>query len=171
MKFNYKKNLKLIVLLLSSLMIAMVSAQIYNYMYIDGSVTFTSGTGLKWIKGADAPAGTTIAGATVTLPFTAQNGTTANYTYCLYVKNLDASTHSVLISVTNDATASYYDEFNMFIFNNATSTQIDVINVLTTDSYSGTIGVSAAWYLTFEVGAKSTTTSGSDTFDIQLRYE
>jgi hypothetical protein len=140
-------------------------------MYIDGSVTFTTGTGLKWVEGTDAPASTSIAGSTATLPFTAKNGTTANYTYCLYLQNLDSSNHSLLISVTNDATASYYDEFNMFIFNNATEASIDVINILTTDSYSGNITASAVWRLTFEVGAKSTSTTGSDTFDIQFRYE
>ncbi|NWF86447.1 hypothetical protein HXY32_01315 [Candidatus Bathyarchaeota archaeon] len=171
MKFNYKKSLKFVTMLVTALLIAIVSAQIYNYMYIDGSVSFTTGTGLKWVQGADAPSGTSIAGATVTLPFTARNGTVANYTYCLYLQNLDNSSHSILISVTNDATASYYNEFNMFIFNNATGTQIDVVNLLTTDSYSGTVGALAVWRLTFEVYTKSTTTSGSDTFDIQFRYE
>jgi len=171
MKINYKKNLKFVTLLITALLIATVSAQVYNYMYIDGSVSFTTGTGLKWIEGADAPSGTSIAGATVNLPFTARNGTTANYTYCLYIQNLDNSTHSLLISVTNDATAGYYDEFNMFVFNNVTGTQIDVINLLTSDSYSGTMGALAVWRLTFEIAAKSTQTSGSDTFDIQFRYE
>jgi len=171
MKFNYKKSLKFLTLLITALIIATVSAATYSYMYIDGSVSFTSGTGLKWIEGTDAPSGTSIAGSTVTLPFTAQNGTTTNYAHCLYIQNLDASNHSLLIDVTTGATASYYDEFNMFIFNNATGTQIDVIDILTTDSYSGNITASAIWRLTFEVGAKTTSTSGSDNFDLQFRYE
>jgi hypothetical protein len=171
MKINYKRSLKFVTLLIASLLIASASATVYNYMYINGTVTFGTGTGLRWNKGIDAPSGTTIAGASVTLPFTAKNGTTANYTYCLYVQNLDASSHPILISVTNDATAGYYDEFNMFIFNNATGTQIDVIDLLTSDSYTGTVAASAIWRLTFEVAAKSTQTSGNDAFIIEFRYE
>jgi hypothetical protein len=171
MKINYKRNLKFVTLLIASLLVATASATVYNYMYINGSVSFGTGTGLRWNKGSDAPSGTTIAGASVTLPFTAKNGTTANYTYCLYVQNLDSSAHPILISVTNDATAGYYDEFNMFIFNNATGTQIDVIDLLTSDSYTGSVDASAIWRLTFEIAAKSTQISGSDTFSLQFRYE
>jgi hypothetical protein len=171
MKFNYKKNLKFVTLIIASLLIATASAAVYNYIYIDGSVTFTSGTGLKWIEGPDAPASTSISGSTVTLPFTVQNGSTTNYTYCLLVQNLDASDHPIVINVTDDATASYYIEFNMFIFNNATGTQIDVLNLLTSDSYSGTIIASATWHLTFEIVAEPTSTSGSDAFYVQFRYE
>jgi hypothetical protein len=169
MKFNYKKSLKFVTLIIASLLIATASAAIYNYMYIEGSVTFTSGTGLKWIKGADAPPSTSIAGSTVTLPFTVQNGSVTNYTACLYVQNLDASPHSLNITVTTSATDSYYVEFNMFLFY-ANQTQIDVLNVLTSDSYTGSIGASATWRLTFEIVAEPTSTSGSDTFNLQFTY-
>jgi hypothetical protein len=171
MKFNYKRSLKFVTLIISALLIATVSAATYNYIYINGSVTFTSGTGLKWIEGPDAPTSTSIAGSIVTLPFTIQNGSTTNYTYCLLIENLDASDHPIVVSVTTSATASYYDAFNMFIFNNATGTQVDVLDLLTTDSYSGTISASATWHLTFEIVAKSSSTSGSDAFYVQFRYE
>ena len=171
MNMNYKKSLKIVTLLITALLIATASAAVYNYMYIVGSVSFTTGTGLKWIKGADAPASTSIAGATVTLPFAARNGTTANYTYCLYIQNLDSSTHPLVINVTTYPIASYYDKFNIFLFDNATGTQIKVMHLLTTDSYSGTIDVLAVWRLTFEIAAKSTKTTGSDIFNIQFRYE
>jgi hypothetical protein len=171
MKLNYKKNLKFVTLLITALLIATASATVYNYIYINGSVTFTSGTGLKWIEGPDAPTSTSILGSIVTLPFTVQNGSTTNYTYCLLVQNLDASDHPLLISVTTEANSSYYDEFNIFVFNNATGTQIDMLNLLTNDSYSGTISASATWHLTFEIIAKSTSTTGSDAFYVQFRYE
>lgn len=171
MKLNYKKNLKFVTLLITALLIATASAAVYNYIYIDGSVNFTSGTGLEWIEGPDAPTGTSISGSIVTLPFTAQNGSTTNYTYCLLVHNLDTSDHPLLISVTTEANPSYYDEFNMFIFNNATGTQIDMLNLLTNDSYSGTISDSATWHLTFEIITKSTSTTGSDEFYVEFRYE
>jgi hypothetical protein len=171
MKFNYKKNLKFVTLLIAALLIATASAAVYNYIYINGSVTFTTGTGLKWIEGPDAPATTSIAGSIVDLPFTVQNGSTTNYTYCLLIQNLDASDHPLVIDVTTAATSGYYDEFNMYIFDNGTGTQIDMLDLLTTDSYSGTISASATWHLTFEILAKPTSTSGSDAFYVQFRYE
>jgi len=172
MKAYKKKILKLVTLLMTSLMIGYASAATYKYLYIDGSVSFTTGTGLRWVEGSDAPASTSISGTTVTIPFQVQNGTPTNFTYCLYLENLDASSHSILINVTNDATSSYYDEFNIFIFDNDTDTYIATLNVLDgTSSYDGTISGSAIWRLTFEITAKSTTTSGSDEFDLQFRYE
>ena len=172
MKGYKKKVLKLMTLLMTSLMIGYASAATYKYLYIDGSVSFTTGTGLKWVEGSDAPTSTSISGTTVTIPFTVQNGTPTNFTYCLYLQNLDATNHSILINVTNDATSSYHDEFNIFIFDNNTGTHIATLDVLNgTSSYSGNIDASAIWRLTFEITAKSTATSGSDEFDLQFRYE
>ncbi|MBS7633427.1 hypothetical protein KEJ15_07430 [Candidatus Bathyarchaeota archaeon] len=168
---TYRKVIKILSLLITSALIATVSAATYKYMYIDGSVTISTTTGLKWVEGSDAPSGTSIAGSTVTLPLSVQNGTPINFTYCLYLQNLDTTAnHSLLISVTNDANTTLYDEFNIFIFNNASGSYIDTINVLTTDSCSGSILTSEVWRLTFEVAAKASA-SGTDTFDIQVRYE
>jgi len=54
MKMNYKKTLKFVTLIITSLLIATVSAQIYRYMYIDGSVTISSAK-MIWILGDNAP--------------------------------------------------------------------------------------------------------------------
>jgi len=169
-KINYRKIFKFATLLLTAMLIATVSAATYKYMYIDGSVTISTTTGLKWVEGTDAPSGTSIAGSTVTLPLTAQNGTPTNFTYCLYLQNLDASDHPVVINITSAANSTLYDEFNLMIFNNSTEAHIDTLIVTTTDSYSGTITSSTVWRLTFEVSAKASS-SGSDTFDVQFRYE
>jgi hypothetical protein len=170
MKENYRKIFKFATLLLTAMLIATVSAATYKYMYIDGSVSISTTTGLKWVKGIDAPSGTSIAGSTVTLPLTVQNGTTINFTHCLYLENLDAFNHSVVIDITSAADSGLYDEFNLMIFNNSTEAHIDTLIVTTTDSYSGNITDNALWRLTFEVAA-TPSASGSDTFDVQFRYE
>ncbi len=59
-----KKSLKIVGLLIASLILATVSAQVYSYMYINGSATIT-GSELVWAAGENAPAGTTIDGHTV----------------------------------------------------------------------------------------------------------
>jgi len=67
MKTNYKKLLKLSVLIVSSLLIATASATIYDYMYISGKVGVYV-LGLKWTEGADATnAGVQISGVTAVL--------------------------------------------------------------------------------------------------------
>jgi len=172
MNVNYKKSLKLVTLLLSSLLIATVSAQAYRFMYIEGTVTITQGTGLGWVKGDAASAGTSIYGSTATVDLPIGNGTIANFTHYLYLKELDSSGFSVVINITDAATASLYESngFNMTICDNSTQALIDTLDVLTTDSYSGSIGADVVWHITFEV-ATTTDASGSDSFDIQFRYE
>lgn len=66
-KINWRKSTKFVTLLLSSLLIATVSATIYNYMFLDSEIGVQV-IDLKWRDGADnATAGTQIAEATATL--------------------------------------------------------------------------------------------------------
>jgi len=67
MKINYKKSAKLIILLISTLLIATASASIYNYMYQNATIG-VEGMTLEWVSGADgSSAGTQINGVTCTL--------------------------------------------------------------------------------------------------------
>ena len=172
MEMKHKKILKMIALLISSLLIAVVSAQAYRFMYIEGTVTITQGAGMGWVKGDEASAGTSISGSTATVDLPIGNGTIANFTHYLYLEELDSSGFSVVINITDAATASLYESngFNMTISDNSTQTVIDTLDVLTTDSYSGSIGADDVWHITFEL-ATATDASGSDSFDIQFRYE
>jgi hypothetical protein len=66
-KIRSRKALKLLGLLISSLLIATVSAQVYNYMFLNATIGVEGAT-LQWTLGEDnATAGTQIAGATATL--------------------------------------------------------------------------------------------------------
>lgn len=67
MKFNYKKSLKFVTLLITALLIATVSAAIYDYMYLNAEVG-VEGMSLAWVSGDDGTdAGTSISGVTATL--------------------------------------------------------------------------------------------------------
>ena len=171
MQINNRKAAKLITLTISALLIATVSAQSYRYLFINGTVTFTSGKGLTWIVGNSEA---TIDGSTATLPLTVSNGSVAVFTEVLYLKNLDGSTpHDVDISVTNTATGSNYETngFNVTIINNATGVTLDKLDATTTDTYSGNISGGGQWDITIEISTTPTATEGTDDFAIQFTYE
>lgn len=173
MKINYKRSIKFVTLLITALLIATVSAQVYRYMYIDGSVSVGTAK-LVWIKGPDAPSSATVTGSTVTMPFDVEPGTPQNFTYCLYLNNSDTADHNMTISVTTAVTADF-DEFKIHIYINSTQTFVDTLDVTTSDSYetyTGNSPLSAgeAYRMTFEL-APSTTASGSYDFDIEVEYE
>jgi hypothetical protein len=173
LKMEYKKSLKLVTLLITALIIATVSAQVFRYMYIDGSVTVGAAK-LVWIKGSEAPSGATVTGSTVTMPINAEPGTPQNITDCLYLKNSDTVAHNMTISVTT-AVTSDFDEFKIHIYINSTDTFADTLDVTTSDSYetytgNNPLSAGEAYRMAFEL-TPSTTASGSYDFDIQVEYE
>jgi hypothetical protein len=177
MNLNYKKSAKILLLLLSSILIASVSAQVYSYMYIQGTGEATT-TGLRWVVGADAPTGTTISGSTVTaLPLTTNEGNPRNYTDCLHIQNLDAAeSHDFSITITSSTgNASNWQEFNLVLFNATTGgTQQAVLDVLTQGaSVTGlTIPQSATWGILFELIPIANPMTGQQiVFTVQLTYE
>jgi len=173
MKIDYKKSLKLVTLLITALLIATASAQVFRYMYIDGSVTVGAAK-LVWIKGSEAPSGATVTGSTVTMPIDAEPGTPQNITYCLYLNNSDTADHNMTISVTTAVTTDF-DEFKIHIYINSTQTFVDTLDVTSSDSYetytgNNPLSAGEAYRMAFEL-APSTTASGSYDFDIQVEYE
>ena len=176
MKTNIKRTLKFVTLLITSLLIATVSAQVYTYLYIDGSVTIGTEK-LIWIKGADAPADATISGGTVTMDLDVQPGYKQNFTECLFLKNQDTSAHNLTINVTTSVSSSTFDSFKIYIYENSTSSwqHVATLDVTTSDSYetyTGNTPLTAGGFyrFTFEVAAK-TGASGTVNFDIEVRYE
>lgn len=174
MNINYKKSLRSITLLITALLIATVSAQVYRYMYIDGSVTVGTAK-LEWVKGSEAPSGATITGSTVTMPIDAEPGTPQNITYCLYLNNIDTVAHNMTISVTTTVPVADFDEFKIHIYINSTQTFVDTLDVTTSDSYetytgNNPLSAGEAYRMAFEL-APSTTASGSYDFDIHVEYD
>ena len=173
MNMNYKKGLKLVTLLITALLIATASAEIYNYMYINGTGTITT-TGLRWGIGPDAPAGTTVSGPTVTVALTTNEGNPRNYTQCLNVTNLDdALTHSFNITVSSSTgDIGNFTEFKLVLFN-ASNAEVAVLDLLAQGSTATflTIGTSEVWPILFElVPIASPTPNAQVTFEVTLVY-
>ena len=170
-----RKCLKLLTLLISSLLIATVSAQIYNYMYIQGSGQVTTGEGLKWELGSDLPTpAPTITGPTVSgLDLTTNDGTKRNYTDCLHLVNQDVSAHTFNITVTTSSGDwTDFTEFNLVLFN-ASGSQQAVLNLKTLDEVTGlSIPGSATWTVLFElIPIPAATGTPVGTFEVTLTYE
>jgi len=176
MNMNYKKTLKFVTLLITSLLIATVSAQTYVYMYINGSVTIGSEQ-LVWIAGASAPGDISIAGGTVTLDLDVQPGVDQNFTECLFLKNQDIADHNLTINITTAVSTGTFDSFYADIYENSTSSwvYVDTLDITNSadgyETYTGTPLISGGFYrFTFAVKAK-TGTSGTHDFDLKVTYE
>ncbi len=175
-KIKSSKALKLLGLLLSSLLIATVSAAVYNYMYIQGSGLASTATGLKWALGADLPSpGPTIVGYTVTnLNFTT-GASPVNYTDCLHIDNQDTGESHQFNLKTKASWGGWsdYSEFNLVVFN-ATSggTQQAVLDLTTQGATTAnmTIPASGTWGILFEIIPIASPTATAVYFEVELTY-
>jgi hypothetical protein len=172
MNVKFKKSLKFITLLVMALLIATVSATIYNYMYIAGSGQITT-TGLSWALGNDAPGAASVSGPTATIPMTTNLGNPRNYTDCLHLINQDGTAHSFNITVTTSTgDAADFTEFNLVLFN-AAGTEVEVLDLLTQGAATSTqsIGGSETWQILFElIPIESPTTGHEVDFTLTLIY-
>jgi hypothetical protein len=175
MKVNYRKSLKLVTLLITSIIIASVSATTYTYMYINsGTISITTG-GLQWIRGPDANAGTTISGNAVTgLALDVLNGTEQFFNSTLYIKNTDPSNpHAFSINATSSSGAtSDFNYMNLQLYDNSTNSYKTQIDLLTVGSSAAglTILASGVWRVSIHTSAKAGFTSGTVTFTVKLAY-
>ncbi len=177
MNINYKKTAKIIALLLSSLLIAAVSAQVYNFMYIQGSGVASTAKGLKWELGLNLPSpAPTIVGYTVTNLNFSTGASPTNYTDCLHIVNQDTSEdHTFNLRVkTSYGGWTDYSEFNLVLFNAITGgEQQAVLNLKTQGAQTAdmTILASASWGILFEIIPIASPTGTKAFFEIELTYE
>jgi len=171
MKINHKKSLKFVTLLITSLLIATVSAQVYRYMYIDGSITVTSAK-MIWILGGEAPPDASISGSTAILDFDVEEGTPANFSNVLFLKNDNASGFFIYnITVTHAVASTDFQRAKMHIYQNWTGSwqfvnTLDLTNA--TDFYSSSLYFGKYLEMRFEINA--TISTGTIPFDIQVEY-
>lgn len=173
MKINIKKSLKFITLLVTSIVIATVSAQTYTYMFMEGSISIGTQK-IVWIK-----EGQEISGDTVTMSFTVEPEVVKSVNGSLYLKNKDTADHNLTITVTDAVTGSNFKVCKIYIYDNFTQsgqwTFVDVLDVETlNDEYSTYTDnkplVDGGYYrFDFEIEAEST--ASSDSFKITVRYE
>jgi len=170
-----RKCLKLLTLLISSLLIATASAQIYNYMYIQGTGQVTTTEGLKWVLGADLPTPPpTIDGPTVIgLGLTTYDGTKRNYTDCLHLVNQDLSAHTFSIKVTTSSGVwTDFLEFNLVLFDDLGAEQ-PILDLKTQDNEITGLSISgsATWTVLFElIPIPAATGIPVGTFEVTLTY-
>jgi hypothetical protein len=167
-----KKSQKLLFLLFTSLLIGVVSAQVYSYMYIQGSGTITTG-GLAWQLGSTAPGGTSIQGYTVkNLNLTIQKNNFKNFTDCLRLINNDATSHTFsLASAVTAGNTTKFTTFNLAVYQSggARITKISIKNQQSASSL--TIQGSETLYIRFEVDPLTDETSGYMAFTVTLTYD
>jgi len=174
MKMNYKKSLKFVTLLITSLLIGLVSAATYKYMNIDGSTSIITQK-LVWIK-----AGSEQSGDTVTMTLDVEPDIPTDFNDTLYLKNKDNANHNLTMTVTTIVTAADFDYYYVYIYENftipGTWTLVDYLNIETLDDQYSTYDLNEplqlSSYYKLDFGIKSTlTATGSYSFDITVRYE
>ena len=177
-KMPAKKSAKFLILLLTSMLIATVSAQVYSYMFIEGSGGVSTGTGLAWELGSSAPGAASIDGNTAkNVNMTVNDGNSRNYTDCLHIVNQDGVAHNFSIEVTKSPSTALdkanFTKFNLVLFDASNVTQA-VLDLKTQGSNATglTIPASATWRVLFELVPISTPTNGAKVvFEVKLTYE
>lgn len=175
MRINFKKTAKLVMLLISTLLIASASAAIYNYMYQDASIS-VEGMALAWINGADnATAGTQIDGVTSSLTNLKgpPNGTRV-YGDPVRLNNTGATsvTFDLMIDQVTGDTAEM-DSITVRLYNVTNSASMGNLTVWSggatgTDLTSLSITANTQWKLQWEIKWKSSATI-SHTVDANLK--
>jgi hypothetical protein len=170
MNAKYKKSLKIVTLLITAILIATASAQIYSYMYIHGSATI-SGSELVWTLGENAPTGADITGHTVNdMNFSVPQNTFKNFTDALEITNNNATsiTFGLAADVTGGSTADF-TTLDLVVYDSAGT--IDSLYVLTEGTATGiSIDASETLYIRFEIDPLTDATTGDVAFTITLTY-
>jgi hypothetical protein len=169
-KMPAKKSAKFLILLLTSMLIATVSAEVYRYMYIDGSIT-VGGARLIWILGTDAPGDASIAGSTLIMDLDVEQGTPLNFTEAAFLKNNSTSAANINITIMTPVSSSDFQRAKMHINENSTASwqYVDTLDLTNgADLYTGSLPAGNYLRITFEVNA--TISTGTRSFDIQVEY-
>jgi hypothetical protein len=185
MNINYRKSLKLVTLLITSLLIATVSASVYNYMYIHSTigvegnpVKFAPGTDYALAKGSGAG----ISGDNQSVAFagmTGINGTLKTYTDPLKINNTH-STNSYTVQVRVDGTWTenpHIKYVNITMFDNTSGADLGCISLVpsggNSTAFSGagtTMTGLTVWRVQWDIFWESTATD-TDTTTVNLRVD
>ena len=170
MQINYRKSLKFLTLLITAILIGSVSAEVYRYMYIEGTISVT-GAKLVWLEGADVDS--TITGSTAIFTLNVEEGTPVNFTEALFLKNTNGTgSFNYNITITQALSSSDFERANMYIYENYTSqpswTHNDTLNLTNINDYSSG-ALAAGNYLRMTIEVNATNTNGG-TFKVRVEY-
>jgi hypothetical protein len=148
MNLNYKKSLKLAVLLICSLLIAGVSASTYYTMLMNANVSVTGGNKVVFSPGTDWGSSTMGDGnQTCTLALSGGNGTIATYPNPVTINNTDTNSHTINLKLGS--------------WDGDSQSELNYINVTMYDAVSG--GTQQGYTIHLVPGSSSPTETGSQT--------
>jgi len=177
MKFNYKRSLKFVTLLITSLIIATASAGVVNQMFMNATPIGVEGLTLKWMPGNDATsANTTIDAATCTMnqmkgkagvlktyqdPVRLNNTSASTVTFNITVQQLSGDTGQLnllvvrIYNVTNGASIQ-----NLTIWNGAQGGPLNNLQIPSKNEWK------FQWEITWE-----TTAQAGQYVNVKLRFD
>jgi hypothetical protein len=180
MNAKYKKSLKIAILLISSLLIAGVSASTYYTMFMNADVGVSSGNLVVFSPGTDWGSSTMGDGnQTCTLALSGGNGTIATYTDPVIINNTDTSNGYTinLQLITWDGNAeTELNYINVTVYNDATAGTQEGNTIYLVPGGSGqvettgdlTLPASGEWRVEWTIYWKSTATSETVTVNLKL---
>jgi hypothetical protein len=184
MKINYKKSLKLITLLITSLLISFASAQSYSELFMHGTPITIGTAGVKFTNGANtttiSTAGINSAGTEVTFNnITAiAPGETRTYEQAVNITNSAGATKTInisLYSLTGPFSANF-EYINVTMFDASNTQQGTIIRIVSsgsnvTETTGRPIANNAVWRIRWIIKAKTTATNSqsiSVTFKVKV---
>lgn len=170
MKTNNKKILKLATLLITSLIIATASAQIYTFMYLQGTISVGSQK-VVWVKDNEE-----VSGDTVTMTFDVEPEVTKTFNDTLYLKNKDTSNHTIVSIKVTDAVGDHFEICKAYVYENYTQsgqwTLVDVLDLKSTSSeITNKTLPSGDYAYEFEFEIRAATGGSDNSFGIKVTYE
>jgi len=181
MKINYKKSLKLITLLITSILIATVSASTYSTMFMNATVGVT-GNKVQFWEGADfSDVGGSITDARQKVTFSSMNGQNGSLTTIsdpVEINNTDSTNgYNIALKLDswtgNSSTVLYYINITMYDGTTKKGTTIYLLpggsgQVETTGQQP--IPASAVWKVQWDIYWQGTATT-SDSVTVNLKLE
>jgi hypothetical protein len=172
MKTNYKKMLKFVTLLITSILVATASAKVYTYLYFTGDINVITQK-LVWIIDDQV-----VSGDSVLITLTVQEGVPNNITDRLRLKNMDSAAHNLTITVT-DPVGNNYEYCKVYIYKNVSNSWVYVatLDAKTSGSqystYTNNEPIAAyptgCFKLDFDI--KATSSTGDNEFKLTVVYE
>lgn len=180
MKPNYKRSLKFVTLLISSLLIATASAGVVNQMYMNAIPISVEGLTLKWVLGNDATsAGASIDAATVTMnQLKGRAGQLGTYQDPVRLNN--TGTSAVKFNITVEQCSGSTDDLDLLvvrIYDVTNSTSIANLTIWDGTTTGGpwttipSISSLKEWRFQWEITWKTSAVAGTDTVNVKLRFD
>jgi hypothetical protein len=172
MKFNYKKSLKFIALLLTSLVIGFASVMAYSEMFMYGSPISIGTAGMQFTNGDNttsiSSAGITGGGTLITFDLISlEPGQEKTYDEAVNVTNTSGSIKTLnvsLVSLTGQFSTNFV-EINVTMIDASGAVKGNVIKIVSsgsnvTQTGGQQIANNAEWRIRWTIRAKNTATTG-----------